>query len=75
MAFYATGVTQEIWNTFAEHYEITPIGAGRSHFKWTVAYEPSGLFRRLQFLAKPLMRLTFQRYLRNLQRQIRQRRG
>jgi hypothetical protein len=73
LAFYFVGATQEVWSSFAERYEVTEVAQGKSRLRWTVAYEPVANFRRVHFLVKPLMGLTFRRYLRKLQKYVRQR--
>jgi ribosome-associated toxin RatA of RatAB toxin-antitoxin module len=56
LAFYVSEATQPVWWSFAERYQIEPVGHGRCRLTWTVAYEPrAGTFARLHPWIRPAM--------------------
>ena len=66
LAFHLTGATQEVWSRFAERYVVSAIGEGKTRLTWTLAYEPVGVFGRIQPLVKPVMGWVLASYLKRL---------
>ena len=60
MAFTFIGATQRVWWRFGEHYELTDLGS-RCRWRWTIAYEPRHVFRRIHPVAGPMMKLALGR--------------
>lgn len=71
MAFQFEGTTQEVWTRFGERYVVDDLGGGRCRLRWTVAYEPTGVFARLHPLLRPIMRWNLGGYMRALHRYVR----
>ena len=71
MAFYFTGITQDIWSRFGEHYKVEELGGGRCRLTWTVGYRPTGVFRAIHWMVRPLMSLAFKSYMWRLARYCR----
>jgi ribosome-associated toxin RatA of RatAB toxin-antitoxin module len=71
MSFTFTGVTQEIWRSFGERYEVTPLDAGRCRLRWTVSYHPIGGFGRVHRFLRPFMALALRSYMLLLRRYCR----
>lgn len=57
MTFCFTSANQKIWSAFGEDYVVTDLGNGRSKLRWTVAFEPCGVYRWIMKIAGPGMRL------------------
>lgn len=71
MAFTFTGITQEIWTQFGEHYVVEPRGEDGCHFTWTVGYTPTGPFAKMHGLIRPMMAMGFRLYMVLLKRYCR----
>ncbi len=56
MTFCFTDANQKIWSAFAEDYVVTDLGGGRSKLRWTIAFEPCGIYRVLMAVGGPGMR-------------------
>lgn len=56
MTFCFVSANQKVWWAFAEDYVVTDLGAGRCKLRWTVAFEPRGMYRVLMAVAGPGMR-------------------
>lgn len=67
MGFSLYGLSQGIFESFAEHYEVVPTAAGCT-FTWSVAYTPAGHLRWLHPWVRPGFLLAFRFYLWRLRR-------
>ena len=71
MAFYFTGITQNIWSRFGEHYKVEDLDGGRCRLTWTVGYRPAGVFKSIHWMVRPMMGLAFKIYMWRLARYCR----
>ena len=62
MAFFFTGITQDVWWRFSERYDVEPASGGCT-LRWTVGYTPRGVFKKIHFLVRPLMALAFKVFM------------
>ena len=70
MAFFFTGITQDVWWRFCERYDVEPTPDG-SRLTWSVAYTPRGVFAKIHFLVQPVMAVAFKLFLVRLRRYCR----
>lgn len=56
VAFMFLDTSRKLWRRMGERYEVTELGDGRCHLRWTMAYEPRGFFAWLHPMIRPLMR-------------------
>ncbi len=68
MAFRFTGITQNVWSQFGEHYAVEDLGSGSCRLTWTVAYEPAGTFKKIHFLLRPLAKVAFKTFMKKLRK-------
>lgn len=73
MAFCFYGTTELIWTRFGEDYVVEELPGGRCRLRWTVAYEPAGVFGRIHWLVYPFMALNLRSYMWRLSRYLRRR--
>lgn len=66
MAFHLYGASDEVWTRFGELYEVEATGEGSCKLRWTVAYEPTGVFGKIHFLVKPTMGLGLRFFVKRL---------
>ena len=72
LAFCFYGVSQDdVFTSFGERYDVEDTGNGTCRLKWTVAYEPGPGFKRVHFMVRPSMVLTFKLYMWQLKRYCR----
>jgi ribosome-associated toxin RatA of RatAB toxin-antitoxin module len=62
MAFRVERATEPIFWSFAESYDIEPVGDGRCRLTWTVAYAPRDGFAKAHPWVRPAMRLTLRAF-------------
>ena len=69
MSFFFLGTSEEIWESFGEHYEVveTPDGC---RLTWTVGYTPTGGFGKAHPFIKPIMRMNLRLYMVLLRRYV-----
>ncbi|TNE84861.1 MAG: SRPBCC family protein [Deltaproteobacteria bacterium] len=70
MAFTFNGTSEEIWNSFGEHYRVEETPGG-CKLTWTVGYDPTGGFGRVHRFIKPIMRFNLGFYMVLLRRYVR----
>lgn len=68
MAFCFTHCSKPNVDSFAERYEITPLGDKRCRLRWTMAMKPKGLSNVFMPMVSPLMRLGVKQMLKALRR-------
>jgi uncharacterized protein YndB with AHSA1/START domain len=71
MAFYFVGTDKPAVSSLGEHYELQPLGDGRTRFIWRVAYESRSFMRYLSPLLRPAVRLFSARIVKGLERYVR----
>ena len=71
MAFCFYGTTELIWTAFGENYVVDELGPNRCRLRWTVAYDPTGVFGRIHWLLRPIMALNLWSYMFRLKSYVR----
>lgn len=66
MAFAFVGASKNVWRQMGERYEVEERADGRCRLRWTIAYEPRGLFAALHPMIRPWMRRSLAGMLANL---------
>ncbi|CAA0103301.1 putative protein [BD1-7 clade bacterium] len=70
IAFYVTEGSLKPVNVFAENYVFKQVDAQTIELEWTVAIEASGIAGFMMKMFKPVMKMMFQGWLKNLKKQM-----
>jgi hypothetical protein len=76
MSFIFTGSSVDMsggLDALIEDYVVTDLGGGRCRLRWTLAYNPAGVMRHFQFLARPFVGFFLRRILAGLRKYVAQR--
>jgi len=71
MAFCFYGTTELIWTSFGENYVVDALGPNSCRLRWSVGYDPAGVFGRIHWLVRPILALNLWSYMVRLKRYVR----